>query len=177
MYLMAACVVYAQQRATGAKPAGPPDPGILEAQNYQKLIEKHRGKPVLVNFWATWCEPCRDEYPMANELARVYERQGLVVIGISLDEDIDINLVRRFIERYKPVFPNYRKKPGKDAEFFQYVDAQWRGTIPATFFYGRDGKLAARLMGSAPRLEFEKIIQPLLSAPPPATRAARRSAP
>src|SRR4029077_616735 len=56
---------------TKKTPAGH-DPQMIDAPAYQKLLEKYRGKPVLVNFWATWCEPCRDEYPMLNELAKQY---------------------------------------------------------------------------------------------------------
>src|SRR3989442_15994933 len=57
----------------------PRDPEMIDAQGYQKLLEQYRGKPLLVTFWATWCEPCRDEYPMLNELAKQYAPQGLKV--------------------------------------------------------------------------------------------------
>src|SRR5260370_7950469 len=50
----------------------PRDPQIIDVQGYQKLVRQYRGKPLLINFWATWCEPCRDEYPMLNELAKEY---------------------------------------------------------------------------------------------------------
>ena len=44
----------------------PRDPQLIDAQGYQKLLDRYHGKPVLITFWATWCEPCRDEYPMLN---------------------------------------------------------------------------------------------------------------
>src|SRR6202795_5176492 len=92
------------------------DPKIIDAQGYQQLVEQYRGKPLLVTFWATWCEPCREEYPMLNELAKQYASQGLKVVGVNLDDDGDIILTRRFMARYKPVFPNFRKKKGGEAE-------------------------------------------------------------
>src|SRR2546430_10003831 len=58
--LTAATVVAAPQ---ASQTAAPRDPELIDAQAYQKLLEQNRGKPLLVNFWATYCEPCRDEYP------------------------------------------------------------------------------------------------------------------
>src|SRR5712692_3191575 len=68
----------AQTQKTGA----PRDPEIIDAQGYQKLIQQYRGKPLLITFWATWCEPCRDEYPKLNELAKQYAPKGLRVVGV-----------------------------------------------------------------------------------------------
>ena len=126
-----------------------PDPILIDidAQGYKDLLVRRRGRPVMVNFWATWCEPCRDEYPMINDLARTYAPQGLAVVGISLDDDAEMGLVRRFLARMKPIFPNYRKKPGNDEPFINSVSAEWSGAIPATFFYDRDGWQQARLVG------------------------------
>lgn len=167
----------AQGQAPRAK-SSTADPAVIDIRDYQKLLEQHRGKPLLVNFWATWCEPCRDEYPMLNELARTYAPQGLRVMGVSLDEDVDINLVRRFLARVNPVFSNFRKKAGKDEEFINGVSPKWSGALPATFFYDRDGRMAATLVGEHQRPEFETIIQQLLRAPAPAAAgAARKAAP
>jgi len=63
-------------RATGFEDRAGHDPKIIDAQAYQKLLEQDAGK-CAVNFWATWCEPCRHEYPMLNELAKQYAPQGL----------------------------------------------------------------------------------------------------
>src|SRR5437879_12406798 len=62
------------------KTAGPRDPQLIDTQGYEKLVEQYRGEPLLVTFWATWCEPCRHEYPMLNELAKQYAPQGLKVV-------------------------------------------------------------------------------------------------
>ena len=153
------------------------DPAVIDLNDYQKLLEKHRGKPLLVNFWATWCEPCRDEYPMLSELTRTYGPKGLHVLGVSLDEDVDINLVRRFLARMSPVFPNYRKKPGKDQDFINGVDVKWSGALPATFFYGRDGRMSASLVGEHQRHEFEENIQQLLRNPAPAPAGNKKGVP
>ena len=140
------------------------DPAIIDAQGYQKLLQQNRGKPLLVTFWATWCEPCRDEYPMLNELAKQYAPQGLKVVGISMDDDGDLILMRRFIARYKPVFTNYRKQPGGETAFDQAVLSGWTGSLPATFFYAKDGRQIGHVMGEGTRDTYEAAIRSLLAA-------------
>ena len=166
------CLIFLALTATAAtlatpqatKTAAPRDPQIIDAQGFQKLLEQNRGKAVLVNFWATWCEPCRDEYPMLNELAKQYGPQGLKVIGVSMDDDGDLILMRRFLARYKPVFRNYRKKAGAEAEFRQTVFPSWNGSLPATFFYGKDGAQAVHMFGEGPRETYEAAIRTLLAS-------------
>src|SRR5260370_27624292 len=85
----------------------PRDPKMIDAQGYQKLLEQYRGKPLLVTFCATWCEPCRDEYPMLNELAKQYTPQELKVVGVSLDDDGDLILMRRFPPHQQPQLPHH----------------------------------------------------------------------
>jgi cytochrome c biogenesis protein CcmG/thiol:disulfide interchange protein DsbE len=159
--------------AVGVSVAGAPqthaprDPQIIDAQGYQKLVRQYRGKPLLINFWATWCEPCRDEYPMLNELSKEYAPKGLRVVGVNSDQDGDLILMRRFIARYKPAFPNYRKKPAKpeeEAEFTHAVLPEWRGQLPATFLYDKDGRLAGRFFGAQSRETYESTIRNLLGS-------------
>lgn len=144
--------------------SGIPDPAVIDAQGYKDALAKHTGKVVMVNFWATWCEPCRSEYPVVNEMAKKYREQGLIVLGVSADDDAEMGLVRSFLRRNMPVFTNYRMKPGMVVEFNRAVDATWRGALPSTFFYGRDGRLVGRLVGEQTREGFEGAIQTLLQA-------------
>src|ERR1700739_2079716 len=141
----------------------PKDPELIDTQGYQKLLQQYKGKPLLVTFWATWCEPCRDEYPMLNELARQYAPQGLKVVGVSLDQDGDLILMRRFLARYKPVFPNYRKKKGDEEAFSQGVMSGWNGSLPMTVFYGKDGQQVGHFVGAGDHDTYEAAIKMLLS--------------
>jgi thiol-disulfide isomerase/thioredoxin len=140
------------------------DPELIDGAGYGKILQQYRGKPLLVTFWATWCEPCRDEYPMLNELAKQYEPKGLKVVGINLDDDGDLILMRRFLARYKPIFPNYRKKPGAEEQFRQAVLAGWTGSLPVTVLYARDGRLMNSVVGEGSHEKFETAIQSLLAA-------------
>jgi thiol-disulfide isomerase/thioredoxin len=151
--------------------AAPRDPQLIDAQGYQKLVEQYRGKPVLITFWATWCEPCRDEFPMLNELAKEYAPKGLYIVGVNLDQDGDLILMRRFIARYKPVFPNVRKKAGGEDAFVQTVLPGWGGAIPASFFYARDGRQIGHLLGASDRATYEAAIRELLASTNGATAA------
>jgi len=160
LILLAAAAAMGAPQAPKAAPRR--DPEIIDAQGYQKVLEQYRGKPLLVTFWATWCEPCRDEYPMLNELAKQYASQGLKVVGVSLDDDGDLILMRRFIARYKPVFPNYRKKAGGEEAFRQTVLPGWSGTLPASVFYEKNGQRGGYFLGARNRETYEAAIRALL---------------
>jgi thiol-disulfide isomerase/thioredoxin len=159
-----AALLLAAFSTTGAPQAkAPTDPKVIDAEGYQKLVQQHRGKPLVMTFWATWCEPCRDEYPMLNELAKQYGPQGLQVVGVNFDDEGDMILTRRFIARYKPIFPNYRKKHGDEAGFTQAVWPQWNGALPASFLYDKDGNQVGRVLGAGTRETYEAAIRQLLA--------------
>jgi thiol-disulfide isomerase/thioredoxin len=161
-FLSAASALAGPQRP---KTAAPRDPELIDAQGYQKLVQQYRGKPLLVNFWATWCEPCRDEYPMLNELAKQYEPQGLKVVGVNMDQDGDLILMRRFIARYKPMFPNYRRTQTETEETFRLaVLPGWTGSLPISIFYGKDGRKVENFVGEKNREAYEGVIRSLLNS-------------
>ena len=91
-------------------------------------------------------------------------RQGLHVVGVNLDDDGDLILMRRFMARYKPVFPNVRKKKGGESEFVQSVLPGWNGAIPASFFYDKDGRQIGHLVGENNRDTYEAAIRMMLSS-------------
>jgi thiol-disulfide isomerase/thioredoxin len=135
---------------------------LIDLAGYNKLLADHRGKPLLVTFWATWCEPCRDEYPLVNQIAKDYAAKGLVVLGVDMDDDSAATLIQHFLTRNKPIFPNVRKKMGHEDEFVRGVDPQWKDEMPANFFYAADGRLLGFMIGGHPREDFEKIINTIL---------------
>src|SRR5437588_3425430 len=98
---------------------------------------------------------------MLNELAKQYAPQGLKVVGVNLDDDGDLILMRRFIARYKPVFPNYRKKKGEEAPFTQAIMPGWNGAIPASFLYDPNGTMSGHVMGAGDRQTYEAAIRHL----------------
>lgn len=136
-----------------AKPA--PDwslPGI-DGKTYR--LRDFRGKVVLLNFWATWCGPCKAEVPAFVELQTQYKKD-LAVIGFSVDDSLD--KAKAFAAEYKV---NYPMVLGEGHEDIQDAYGPLYG-IPATFLISRDGKVCKTHMGIAPKSQFEKEITALM---------------
>ena len=131
----------------------------LQALNGSALsLSEYKGKVVLVNFWATWCDPCRREIPRFVDLQKKYADRGFQIVGISLDDDA--KAVPLFYQEYKM---NYPVAVGNDklAESFGNVLG-----LPVNFLIDRDGRIAARHMGEARFPELESEIKALLRAQP-----------
>jgi thiol-disulfide isomerase/thioredoxin len=151
------------KHAATQKAAGLP---LIDLAGYKNLVTKYKGRPVLVNLWATWCEPCRSEYPMLVGLAKKYQSKGVVFLGISYDEGQDLSTEESFLAIYRPDFPNFRLEPGIDvAGFNRAMDPRWNGSLPSTIFYRRDGRPLMQFYGTRPRAEFENGIERLLADP------------
>lgn len=156
-------VAHAAAVARTEKTVSEPSLPLLDLSEYQGMVASHHGKALMVTFWATWCEPCRDEFPMIAAFAKKYAPQGLTVVGVSLDEDSNSALARQFVEQAHSDFPNYRIKQGIDVNaFYEGVNPDWRGTMPHTVFYGRDGHIARYLIGARPPTAFEDAIRLIL---------------
>jgi thiol-disulfide isomerase/thioredoxin len=152
------------------------DPPLVDLAAYKDMVARYHGRGLLVTFWATWCVPCRDEYPTIIALSKEYGSQGLAVVGVSLDEDADMGLVRQFLDKSHPGFPNYRQKPGIDSDaFYQGVNPDWRGTMPQTDFYARDGHLARYFVGQKSKDAFVQAIRLILLAESGQNRAGASS--
>ncbi|MGD9903418.1 MAG: TlpA family protein disulfide reductase [Vicinamibacterales bacterium] len=121
----------------------------------QLSLGAHRGKVVLLNFWATWCGPCKAEIPGFVELQQQY-KNDLVVIGLSVDDTAE--KARPFVEQYKV---NYPIVLGVGRDDIQDAYGPIYG-IPASFLISRDGKVCKRHLGIAPKAQFEREIKALL---------------
>jgi len=124
-------------------------------------LSDYRGKVVLLDFWATWCGPCKIEIPWFIEFERKYKDRGFSVIGVSMDDE-GWEAVKPFLARMRV---NYRVVIGDDETGQAYggVDA-----LPTTFLIDRDGRIAATHVGLAGRRDFEDGILQLLETPAPA---------
>jgi thiol-disulfide isomerase/thioredoxin len=159
--LAAALLVASGVPARGAE--APRLAGEVDAKGLAAAIAAQRGKVVVVNFWATWCVPCREEYPDLVRLEKAYRDRGVAVAGVSIDLSKDLPKVEKFLAANRPDFPNYMKRAGgDDQDFIESVDRKWGGELPFTVVYGRDGKKAQVLSGKQSYASFEKAVTALL---------------
>ena len=114
-----------------------------------------KGKVVILDFWATWCAPCRDEIPGFVELQKKFADQGLVVIGISLDQE-GAAFVQRFVKQHGVTYPVVLGDP-EVAAAYDGIDA-----LPTTFIIDRAGKVVKGHRGFTEQAKFEADITPLL---------------
>lgn len=119
-----------------------PDFVLPKLDGSVQKLSNHRGKPVLVNLWATWCPPCIAEMPLLDAIVRDYSSRGLVVLGVAGDDDAA--RVREFVEQRAPAFEVLLDPGGT-------VGTQYGITgYPETFLVDRDGKLVAKYIGPLP---------------------------
>ncbi len=128
----------------------------LDGKTTLKLSDFH-GKAILLNFWATWCEPCKIEMPWFVELQKQYGPQGLQVLGVAMD-DTDPKDISEFVHK---MGVNYPIAMGKEAVGDQYGGIPY---LPSTFYIDRDGKVVDRVYGLVSRSEIEDDIKKALSS-------------
>jgi peroxiredoxin len=115
-----------------------------------------KGKVVILDFWATWCGPCRAEIPGFIALQKQYKKRGLVVVGLSVDED-GADVVKPFVQKLGMNYPVVLAEK-KTQEAFGGIEA-----VPTTFLIDREGRIVKEHMGFADKDEFENEIKPLLN--------------
>lgn len=129
----------------------------LDGQNLR--LSDLRGKAVLLNFWATWCGPCKIEMPWFVELQNQYGPQGLQVVGVAMD-DSGKDDIAKFA---KDMGVNYPVLLGKEAVGDAYGGVP---ALPETFFIGRDGKIVDKIIGLKGKAEIEDSVKKALSTQP-----------
>jgi thiol-disulfide isomerase/thioredoxin len=155
--LLAAAIV-----AAGPPPAATtkerPLPSVVPADIAAVLaaIRRPGASAVLVNVWATWCDPCREEMPTLLRFYRERRAQGLRLVLVSADEVEDREKAARFLASQGVDFPSWLKQDADDGAFIDGLDRRWRGALPASFLF--DGK------GRSQRFWQGQVTAPILQA-------------
>ena len=163
VFLVALVLIrYSGPAAVSVQPAGKRSTAasfaLKDANGRDVKLADYRGKVVLLNFWATWCGPCKVEIPWFIEFENKYQDQGLAVLGVSMDED-GWNAVRPYMEAKKMNYP-VMLGDRHIAAVYGRIDA-----LPTTFLIDRSGNLAAKYIGVANRSHYEAEIVRLLGEP------------
>jgi len=134
----------------------------VKAEDVMRIVREPGAKAVLVNMWATWCGPCREEFPDLIRLARKYQGQGLRVVLVSNDDEDQMPAIKKFLAEQGVDLPTYLKGE-KDMPFINGIDTRWTGSLPATFIYDGGGKLKEFWEGQGSYALFEEKVKPLLN--------------
>jgi thiol-disulfide isomerase/thioredoxin len=134
-----------------------PEFQLSDAQGQIVHLSDYAGKVILLDFWATWCVPCRSSIPWMIELSEKYRDAGFVVIGISMDED-GWPVIKPFLESLHVTYPILLGNP---RVAYLYGDVE---SLPLAFFIDRSQRVAAIHLGQGKRADFENTIRVLLSS-------------
>lgn len=152
--------------ATWLGQPGPSQPGAAESlltvqlpdlQNRPQTLARHQGKVLVVNFWATWCPPCREEIPVFIEAQAKYGAKGLQFVGIALDNP---QKVAAFAQEFGINYP-VLTGGAEETEILRRLGNPGGG-LPYTLVYGRNGQLLEKIIGGLDRARLEGLIQPLI---------------
>jgi len=136
---------------------------IINVSDLELILEEGKGSAILINVWATWCEPCREEFPDLVKLSDEY-KMSIRFIGISADEVDDLgSKVIPFLEKQNAQFENYLIKVVEPEDFIDLLNKDWSGAIPATFIYDKKGKQTEVLIGKQSYEEFEGSIKKVIN--------------
>ncbi len=132
-----------------------PDFKLADLNGNTVVLSDLRGKPVLLNFWATWCPPCREEVPLIEEINREWTSKGLVVLTVSLDDSADT--VKDFVQNYGLTFTVLFDREQRVADTYGIQG------IPTTLFIDKDGMIRARTVGAfANKAAIEASIKKIM---------------
>ena len=124
------------------------------------LLTQEREHPLLVNFWATFCDPCRDEFPDLVQIDRDYRPQNLEFVTVSLDDVSEIkNEVPKFLDSMKATMPAYLLDALDPEPAINLVDPKWRGDLPATYLYNEKGEVVYKHIGRVNTAELREAIE------------------
>ncbi|MFN2533259.1 MAG: TlpA family protein disulfide reductase, partial [Pyrinomonadaceae bacterium] len=131
---------------------------LKDLSGVEQRLSAYRGRLVVLNFWATYCIPCREEIPALNALQHDLEAQGLKVVGASLDDTADgVNAYQKDVRRFEYAV----LLGGSDAKtrFEQSV-------LPTTYLIDREGRIRQKIIGARDRATWEAVVKPLLAETP-----------
>lgn len=123
------------------------------------LKEVYKGKVLFVNFWATWCKPCTEEFPDILKINSEYKDKDFKLIFVSLDFGKDLETqTKKYLSKMNVEFTTYFNAFKNDEDLINYMDKKWEGSIPGTFIFDKSGKLRKTFIGKTDYSDFKKAV-------------------
>ena len=141
----------------GAFGQSSPELSLKDGAGKTYNLSDYRGKIVVLNFWATWCVPCKEEMPIFTEAYKRYNQRGLVILAASLDDERTRKYVPKFVQRFKMEFPVL-----VDATTTTMQQMGLGDSVPSTLFFDENGNLAGKIVGQANKKDVLGRIEKLL---------------
>lgn len=162
--MLVSLAVPAQRRkGRTAKPRKPIVVNPINLEALKGLLTQQRQHPLLVNFWATFCDPCRDEFPDLVKIDKDYRPRDLQFITISLDDVTDIKTsVPKFLGSMNATMPAYLLDVPDPEPAIDLVDPRWQGSLPATFLYNDKGEIVYSHIGRIKPAELREAIDKVI---------------
>jgi thiol-disulfide isomerase/thioredoxin len=140
-----------------------PEVKILNVGDLSELINSEQEHPLLINVWATWCVPCREEFPDLVKISESYSNK-VRVVGISVDDsEVLDSKVIPFLKNQKAKFENYLLKVTEPEDFINLLNKKWSGAIPATFIYKKNSEQNEMLIGKQSYELFEQAVKKVIN--------------
>ena len=158
LILFVSVSAFAQTKPAAAKPQR-----VIQVSEVSlKTALKPNGKPLLVNFWATWCDPCREEFPELVKIDNEYKGK-IDFVTVSLDDITDIDTaVPRFLGEMKADMPAYLLKTDDESAVISSIAKDWSGGLPFTILYNEKGEIAyfrqGKVIPAVLRTEITKLV-------------------
>ena len=138
----------------------PPEIREIDLDGLKKLLQRDPKdtRPLLVNFWATWCDGCREEFPDLVKIDNEYRAKGLNFLSVTLDEVSDKTKAADFLKEMKAMMLVVLLNVNDPEPAIHAVDEKWDGALPATFLYDREGKVVFKYYGKIKPAELRAAI-------------------
>ncbi len=155
-------VLLATALAGEARASDDPTPAaIISEADLKEEVKKHRGRVLVLHFWATWCVPCLEEVPLISGLVRAFRPKGVDILSVSLDDPTEraaAYVGRVLRERQGDAMTNMILRAESADAFVARIDPRWDGQLPAFFVYDREGNLRRAFVGIMTRAHFDKLV-------------------